>query len=121
MGVETVRYYQRVGLLEAPQRRSPGARRYTPRHLAQLRFVRRCRGLGLSIKEIGELGRLRKRGAATCATIHQRFEEIADALRTEKRALEARQGVVKRALAMCPGDREASMCGVLQTLEKDDE
>ena len=58
VGVETVRYYQRRGLLPQPARRFGSIRRYGPADAARLRFIRRAQELGFTLEEIGELLKL---------------------------------------------------------------
>ena len=53
--VETIRYYEREGLLDAPQREDNGYRRYGDGHLVQLNFVRHCRSLGMSLADVRRL------------------------------------------------------------------
>ena len=53
VNVETVRYYQRIGLLEEPPRPARGYRRYPPDSVARLHFIRQAQGLGFSLREIG--------------------------------------------------------------------
>ena len=60
MGVETVRYYQRRGLFPEPPRQPRSTREYSPEALDLLRFIRRARGLGFTIKEIEHLLVLRR-------------------------------------------------------------
>src|SRR5437868_6503491 len=60
VGVETVRYYQRRGLFPEPPRVNRGTREYSPEALALLRFIRRARGLGFTIKEVERLILLRR-------------------------------------------------------------
>ena len=52
---ETIRYYEREGLLPAPARTSSGYRRYEPQHLEQLAFIRHCRSLDMSLADIRRL------------------------------------------------------------------
>jgi len=60
VGVETVRYYQRRGLFPEPPRQPRSTREYSPEALELLRFIRRARGLGFTIKEIEQLLVLRR-------------------------------------------------------------
>lgn len=60
VGVETVRYYQRRGIFPEPPRQNRATREYSPEALALLRFIRRARGLGFSIREVERLVRLRR-------------------------------------------------------------
>lgn len=55
VSIDTVRFYEKSGLLPAPARRPSGYREYSSRDLAQLKFVRRARQLGFSLQEIAEL------------------------------------------------------------------
>ncbi|HCD54689.1 MAG TPA: MerR family transcriptional regulator, partial [Halieaceae bacterium] len=58
INVETIRYYQRLGLMTEPEKPLGGIRRYDEDALARLRFIRRARWLGFSLEEIGELLKL---------------------------------------------------------------
>jgi DNA-binding transcriptional MerR regulator len=60
VGVETVRYYQRRGLFAEPPRVARATREYTPEALELLRFIRRARGLGFTIREVERLVALRR-------------------------------------------------------------
>ena len=60
VGVETVRYYQRRGIFPEPPRQHRGTREYSPEALDLLRFIRRARGLGFTIREVERLVALRK-------------------------------------------------------------
>src|SRR5919204_5116878 len=72
VGVETVRFYERQGLLEEPARKESGYRQYTKDVVARLRFIRRAKELGFSLKEIAELLALRLDPTATCAEVRER-------------------------------------------------
>lgn len=69
VGVETVRYYQRRGLLDTPDRPAGGIRRYGEAHAARLRFVRRAREIGFSLDDVGVLLRLER--APDCGQARQ--------------------------------------------------
>src|ERR1700746_3895048 len=67
--IETIRYYERIGLLPAPARTSGNYRSYGPDHLARLSFVRRSRELGFSLEAIRELLRLADEKDRDCAAV----------------------------------------------------
>jgi MerR family mercuric resistance operon transcriptional regulator len=69
--IETVRYYEQVGLLPAPPRSAGGHRAYDDGLVRRLLFIRRSRALGFSLDEIRELLRLVDGGSYTCAQIEQ--------------------------------------------------
>ncbi len=84
VNVETVRYYQRVGLLEIPDKPERGFRSYHESHLTQLLFIRRAKGLGFSLERIRSLLELRDRPDAcsrACETGRRTLEEIRNQIR----------------------------------------
>src|SRR5919199_5139981 len=79
VGVETVRFYERQGLLEEPARKESGYRQYPEDVVARLRFIKRAKELGFSLKEIKELLALRVDPATTCAEVKARAQaKVAD-------------------------------------------
>jgi MerR family mercuric resistance operon transcriptional regulator len=120
VGVETVRFYEREGLLTEPPRKGSGYRPY-PDHVAlRLRFIRHAKDLGFSLREIKELLALRFGPTTTCAEVRQRTEaKIAD---IESRiATLRRMKIALRAIAEgCPGEGAIEDCPILAALERDE-
>ena len=69
VGVETVRFYEREGLILEPPRRPSGYRDYPPETVTRIVFIRRAQELGFSLREIGELLELRVRPRRNCALV----------------------------------------------------
>jgi DNA-binding transcriptional MerR regulator len=69
--VETIRWYERVGMLPAPARTPGNYRAYGPAHLDRLSFIRRARDLGFSLDQVRELFRLADRENEACEAIDQ--------------------------------------------------
>ncbi|MBW3542719.1 MAG: MerR family DNA-binding protein [Planctomycetes bacterium] len=120
IGVETIRFYERQGLIKEPGRRASGYRQYDEEVVARLRFIRRAKELGFTLKEIGELLSLKLDRSTTCVDVKGRAEaKIADiearidSLRRMKRAL------VKVTKA-CSGRGSTSDCPILEALDGDD-
>ena len=67
--LETVRYYERIGLMPKPSRTATNYRNYGPEHVERLSFIRRAREIGFSIGEIKELLVLAEPGRASCAQV----------------------------------------------------
>jgi len=72
IGVETIRFYEREGLIEEPPRRESGYRQYPEDTVHRLRFIRRAKELGFTLKEIKELLALRIDPETTCEDIRRR-------------------------------------------------
>ncbi|MGC8507214.1 MAG: heavy metal-responsive transcriptional regulator [Thiomonas sp.] len=116
LGAETLRYYERLGLLAPVRRTASGYRLYDPSALDRLDFIRRAQALGFSLAQIGELLDLHARPEADMGTVRavvaQRLAEI-DAkigdLRRMRAGLEA-------LLAACPGHGPNAHCPILAAL-----
>src|SRR5882724_9380910 len=65
VNIETVRYYQRRGLVSVPPKRARGFRYYTPDTASRVRFIKRAQALGMSLKEVQRLMKLDAKGACT--------------------------------------------------------
>ena len=76
LGVETVRFYERQGLIAEPARSESGYRQYRPETIRRLQFIVRAKALGFTLQEIGDLLDLRATPGAGCADVQARAEEI---------------------------------------------
>lgn len=115
--VDTVRYYERSGLLAPKVRLASGYRRYGNVELARLRFIRRAQALGFSLKEVQEL--LALSGRRDVARVKRAAQQkLAD---VEKRIAElerVRSGLVSL-IAACPGHGRAADCPILNALGRE--
>jgi Cu(I)-responsive transcriptional regulator len=114
VGIDTVRYYERAGLLTPKARLSSGYRRYSELELTRLRFIRRAQALGFSLKEVSELlalsarrdvARVKHSAQAKLADVQQRIAEL------EK----IRDGLATL-ISACPGHGRAADCPILTAL-----
>lgn len=117
LGVETVRFYERQGLIEEPPRRASGYRQYPPEVVDRLGFIRRAKALGFSLKEIADLLGLRVDPHSTCGDVKSRTAaKIAD---IDAKMAELKR--MKRALLQlhdaCSGEGPTSQCPILDALE----
>ncbi|HYW91832.1 MAG TPA: MerR family DNA-binding protein [Gammaproteobacteria bacterium] len=118
VNIQTVRYYQRRGLLEQPPRPPRGYRRYAPATLARLRFIRRAQGLGFTLREIGQLLDL---ADGRCADIRPLAQSKRNAIERRITDLERLRETLDNALADCErGDPEAR-CPLLSVLTGSDD
>jgi len=118
VGVETVRFYEREGLLMQPDRRPSGYRQYGEDVVSRLRFIRRAKELGFSLKEIAELLAFRDDPDATRADVRRRAAaKIAD-IDAKVRDLRRMRKALVKLTATCHGDGPAVGCPILEALDR---
>lgn len=120
VGVETVRYYEREGLLEEPERRASGYRQYDPEAVAVLRFIRRAKELGFTLKEIKGLLVLRLDASATRAEVRQQAKAKVADIEARIADLGRMRDVLLHLINKCHGDGTAKGCPILETLQGND-
>jgi Cd(II)/Pb(II)-responsive transcriptional regulator len=118
--VETIRYYERQGLLPAPARSRGNYRRYGDEHLERLRFVRHCRSLAMSLEEIRLLLQFRDAPEDKCDEVNSLLDEhighVADRI-AELRLLERQ---LRELRSLCRSAQAAKDCGILKELGTSD-
>ena len=100
---ETVRYYEKIGLMPDPNRTSGGHRVYEQEHVKRLSFIRRTRELGFTLKEIRGLLILVDGGDYTCAEVRDRTLAHLDDVATKIRDLQKMQRTLKSISSKCDG------------------
>ena len=117
--VETIRFYEREGLLEHPARSASGYRNYPPEAVARLRMIRQAKELGFSLNEIRELLALRVAPGKSCSDVRARAErKIAD-IDQRIAALKRMKAALARLAAACAGRGPTSECPILEALESE--
>lgn len=115
VNIETIRYYEKIGIMPAPGRGASGYRIYGVEHLKRLSFVRRSRQLGFSLDEIRELLRLVDGHAYTCAEVHAlTLNHIAE-MRRKITDLKRLKRAMAEMAARCSGNHVPE-CAVIDTL-----
>jgi MerR family mercuric resistance operon transcriptional regulator len=117
VGIETVRFYERQGLLQEPPRRDSGYRQYPEDVVARLRFIRRAKELGFSLKEIKELLALRVDPDTTCAEVRKRAEEKIIDVEAKIEALQKIKKALTKLTRTCSGRGPTSECPILDALD----
>jgi len=120
INLETVRFYEREGLLEKPPRNRVGYRQYPRDSTRRLRFIKRAQELGFSLKEIRELLALRASPPAICAEIRQFAEAKLAEVEGKIRTLESMKESLSKLVNSCPGRVPLSDCPILECLDGDE-
>lgn len=119
VNIDTVRYYERQGLLPAPQRLRSGYRQYEPQDVSRLRFVRRAKALGFTLIEIRDLLELSSHRDKDMASMKiaamQKLDDVEEKLAELTRI---RDGL-KTLVASCPGHGALEKCPILNALSEE--
>lgn len=119
VGVETVRFYEREGLIGLPERNGSGYRQYSESVIKQIQFIQHAKTLGFSLKEIGELIKLKSTRGARCKSIKLTAKaKIAD-IQEKIDALERMKTALEPLVAQCKSSDPISDCPILGVLDED--
>jgi MerR family copper efflux transcriptional regulator len=116
VGVETVRFYEREGLLEEPLRRASGYRQYSEQVVTRLHFIKRAQKLGFSLKEISELLLLRVDAQTSCDEVKQRTETKIDEVERKLVELQHMRQALLQVHSLCTGQGPTGRCPMLDAL-----
>ena len=120
MGVETIRFYEREGLIGTPPRRPSGYRQYPPDIVRRIRFIQRAKELGFSLREIADLLSLRVRRGRTCEDVRARARAKIDDIDNRIAALRGMRAALLRLSEACVGRGAVSECPILEALDPED-
>lgn len=113
--LETIRYYENIGVMPEPPRTSKGYRCYDASHVARLSFVMRARDLGFSLEEIRSLLTLVDGGAQTCAEVQGIAQEHLNSVLAKITDLNRIERVLSGTIAQCTGS-DVPECAVIDAL-----
>ncbi len=117
VNIETIRYYERRGLIPKPSRRESGYRQYTWETVTRIQFIKRAKELGFSLREILELLSLRLDPATTCGDVKKRAEvKIAD-IEEKIRILQGMKKALVTLTMDCKGSAPVNECPILEALD----
>jgi MerR family mercuric resistance operon transcriptional regulator len=121
VNIETLRYYERRGLIPEPPRQASGYRQYDPQVVQRIRFIKRTQELGFTLKEISELLMLRADPDTTCEDVRRRAEaKIAD-IEEKVRTLHRIKKALAKLTAACSGRGPTGECPILEALDPREE
>jgi len=121
LGVQTIRYYEREGLLPPPARRPSGYREYPEGVVRRLLFIRRAKELGFSLREIRELLALRVDPGCTCGEVKTRALAKVTDVERKIAALRRIRGALLDLADACPGGDATADCPILDALDAGEE
>ena len=114
---ETIRYYERIGLLPAPGRTASGYRTYTGKDVDRVRFITRGRDLGFSLDEIRSLLRLTEDSELSCEQVDALARHHLAEIQARQKELRRIARELERTIAGCAGGRRGA-CAILGVLQQ---
>lgn len=114
--VETIRYYEKAGLLQPPARSANGYREYGEAQAQRLAFIRQCRALDMTIKEIQSLLDIAGQPAAECSDVDRLVDEHLRRVRERIKSLRSLEQQLVVLRGRCGAPRTAADCGILKEL-----
>jgi MerR family mercuric resistance operon transcriptional regulator len=115
VNVETIRYYQRIGLLELPQRPYGGTRCYGHEDLKKLRFIRRAQQIGFSLEDIRALLEL---SSSDCKQVGRLAAEKLNLVHAKLRELRRIESVLAKTVEQCARRKGNQPCPIIETLSQ---
>ncbi len=116
VGVETVQFYERRGLIEQPPRAESGYRQYPEGTVLRIRFIKQAKELGFILKEIGELLVLRNEPKATCDDLRQRAEIKLIDINNRMEKLAKIRDILNNLIKSCSLEKSIGECPVLNAI-----
>ena len=119
VGIETIRFFERQGLIAEPARRPSGYRDYPPDVIERVRFIKKAKELGFSLREIAELLFLRVDNDRTCADVFDRTTAKIGEIEDKMRELERMKAALESLASACTGAGPTGDCPFLEALERE--
>lgn len=116
VSIDTVRYYERAGLLPEPSRRASGYREYSHSDVERLRFVRRSKELGFSLSEIADLLSLADDRHSDMKGVKKKAEKRLEQVEIKITELQRVKRGLKKLITACPGHGELDRCPIVAAL-----
>jgi Hg(II)-responsive transcriptional regulator len=115
---ETIRYYENIGLLPKAARTENGYRIYSEEDIRRIKFIKRAKELGFTLKEIKELLELRFEDIGSCSDVRELAEEKLKDVEQKIKDLEKIKKILKQLIDQCPGKGSISQCPIVSTIEE---
>jgi len=118
--VETIRYYERIGLLAPPQRAANNYRSYGDKHAERLQFIRHCRALDMGLDEIRLLLGARDQPDSDCTDVNAVLDRHIERVAGKIAELAALASQLKHLRGCCVSTQASHACGILHALSEHD-
>jgi MerR family mercuric resistance operon transcriptional regulator len=121
VNLQTIHYYERLGLLPKPPRTGSNYRAYPTNAVLRVRFIKRAQELGFTLKEIKELLSLRAAPRTRCSDVRRRAEAKVQDIDEKVRTLQAMRRALTKLIGECSGIGPVTECPIVEALDSEDE
>lgn len=119
VGIETIRFYERKGLIKKPQRLDGGFRYYSSSEISRIRFIKRAQELGFTLKEIKEILEIQLKKKITGGQVREKAQEKIDEIRQKVTDLKQMEESLKKLAQICgEGEQAIRECRIFECFEK---
>lgn len=118
--VETVRFYEKRGLIEQAKRTASGYRQYVPGTVKRIRFIQHAKDAGFTLNDIAELLALRQAPGETCAPIRARAQAKIEAVDSKLRDLQRIRDALSKLVNKCDTNDALGDCPIIESLEEEE-
>jgi MerR family transcriptional regulator, mercuric resistance operon regulatory protein len=115
VNIETIRHYQRLGLIDEPEKPSTGFRQYPIEIIDSIRFIKRAQHLGFSLKEIHDLLLL---GDGHCSDVRLLAEEKRENIHAQVEGLLTVQSALNELIDECKKGKKTNQCALIEALSR---
>ncbi len=117
VSVQTIRYYERIGVLPEPDRSASGYRQYTPEAIQRLTFINRAQDLGFTLEEITELLDLRIENPEACDTVRTKAGRKIRTIHQKIHRLQKMEEALETLARRCDAEQSTGACPILEYLD----
>ena len=121
MSTDTIRMYERYGLISEPARTGNGYRHYENEHIRQLSFIKRAKLMGFTLKEVGELLTFQKNSANLCGDVKELASQKLKQIRLKIAELKRLSIAIERSVSRCGQANDSQKCPILDAFYESDE
>ena len=115
--IQTIRYYEKEGLLSTPERTEGNYRLYGERALKELEFIKHCRSLDIPLTDVKRLMELKNKPEESCASVNKLIAQQLALVNNRMRELKALKAELQQMASSCTTENTIEACGIIKSLD----
>ena len=115
--IQTIRYYEKEGLLSTPERTEGNYRLYGERALKELEFIKHCRSLDIPLTDVKRLMVLKNKPEESCASVNKLIAQQLALVNNRMRELKALKAELQQMASLCTTENTIEACGIIKSLD----